>query len=105
MTPAVSINDMNSKENEHLPYVSYTFEYGSSYDSQPESLLAMEQSLSIENSRQSISSQITPIDEEEYQYYRSISQSNTPDLTKSNILTRLLLMFKYSILLVYFSLI
>ncbi|CAF4994506.1 unnamed protein product, partial [Rotaria sp. Silwood1] len=83
VTSSLLIDDTQINQNENLPFISYSFEYGSSYDSCSDSFLSIEQSLPIETNRPSISSQITLIGEEEYHFNEPTKFSTTSDLTKS----------------------
>jgi hypothetical protein len=70
-------------QNENLPNISYSCEYSSSFDLRADSVLSIEQSLPIESNRQSISSQITLIEEEESQPYRPKTFTTSSDTMQS----------------------
>ena len=59
----------NLIQDENLLNISYSYEYDSSNDLRSDSVLSIEQSLPIVSNRQSITSQITLVDEEEKQFY------------------------------------
>ncbi|CAF4518864.1 unnamed protein product, partial [Rotaria sp. Silwood2] len=77
------IDNTQLNQNTNLPDISYSYEYGSSYDSCADLFSSIEQSLPIETNRHSISSQITLIDEEECQFNDPTKSSITSDLIKS----------------------
>jgi hypothetical protein len=76
---SLSTSSLLLNQNENLSNISYSCEYGSTFDSRAGSLLSIEQSLPIESNRQSISSQTTLIDEEENQFYRPTSLTTDSD--------------------------
>ncbi|UJR15102.1 hypothetical protein I4U23_002069 [Adineta vaga] len=87
VTSSVLLHEISFNNQENSPNVSYSCEYGSSYDSRTDSFLSIEQSLPLEsNKRQSISSKITLIDEEENQFYQSTMFPTDSNVTQKDCL-------------------